>query len=746
MAPLKLWPRPEASASEAQKIAGDQARDMRDWAAASDAYQRYLKASPEDAGIWVQYAHVLKEQNLLIEAEAAYRKATTMMPGDADSRLHLAHLLKRLERPKQAAAMFREIMEIAPTVETLTELEGLGFGSVAQALLRASSVETTKNGRYIELKDLFQYLSLHTTVTGITRVTLGLVNYILEDLDEAEAATYQFAHQYGDGEGLLLIPKPQMRRVVRLAMSAAPDLAAMQSLISEIRATSQIIRLEKGHLYLIVGAFWEFVANPSWLNGMKQRGVAIGAYIYDIIPITHAHYCMAALTDAFTAAFSETARLLDFALTISEFVAKQVTDYVAHHGIAPFPTIAVPLAHELRFEAERAKRSLPATSRLDDLDDVPFVLCVCTIEARKNHIYLFYIWQRMIEAGLDVPDLVFVGRPGWRIQDLMDQIDASRNLGGRLHIMHGLSDQELEALYDRCLFTVFPSFVEGWGLPVGESLARGKVCVASSTTSIPEVGGDFVLYVDPFNLESGYKVISGLVSNRASLAGLEAKLRTSFTARTWKDVGQDFFIKVDKVTADLGRRQAEQLPYAPTLMSGEMLSTANMGNVGALGAVFVANPERLAFADGWRGVETTGTWMRDQPATLRLQTGCETGQKLALLLHVGTSPWVGPQNTLRISASSSRQKRREQQQQPAYARPMREDANFWIRLAGEVGEAGFLVIRFRIEGPVEVTGSSKLGEEQHTPVALRLHAVGYALPGHIEARLNLLEQALLPPD
>lgn len=715
--------------------AGDNERDAKNWRAASNAYQDYLRSAPDDAGIWVQLAHTLKEQDLLTEAEDAYRKAATLAPADTDVRLHLAHLLKRMDRPRQAIAMFRQIMEIAPTGEVVAELEGLGYTVDARTMLDNRSVQIAANGRYIELKDLFQYLSLHTTVTGITRVTLGLVNYILEELDEAEAASYHFVHQFGDAEGVLVIPKAQMRRVVQMAMGDLPDLSAMQSLIGEIRAKSEIIQIENGGLYLIVGAFWEFVANPSWLGSLKQRGVIIGAYIYDLIPITHAHYCMAALTDAFTAAFAETARLLDFALTISAFVAKQVTDYVEQHHITPFPTIAVPLAHELRFEAERAKRHRSVSSKLDELDDTPFVLCVCTIEARKNHIYLFYIWQRMLEAGLEVPDLVFVGRPGWRVQDLMDQINASRYLGGRLHIMYGLSDEDLEALYQRCLFTAFPSFVEGWGLPVGESLAHGKVCVASSTTSIPEVGGKFVAYFDPFNLESGYKTISGLIRDPASLMRLESELRKSFVARTWKDVGQDFFSKVDSVMGELGRRDIPRIIYAPPLKSGEMLDVMNMHNPGARGADYVRNPERLAFAEGWCRVEVTGTWMRGQGAKLRLHTDYLPGQALSVLLNVGTSPWVNEHNMLRISASGSLVKRREHDKS-AYIRPMRKDADLWIRLKGVVDETGCLTLHFRVDGPVSAT-------EQNLAVALRLRAVGYARSDDVVARLNLLEQVLV---
>ena len=739
--PTKAKTSPAPSAADQLRSAADEARDRRDWNAAAASYRRYLDVVPDDAGIWVQYGHSLKEQDELVEAEAAYRTAANLRPRDADSRLHLGHVLKRLERPRQAVTTFRELMDIAPTPEIMSELKGLGYEVDVQAALDKSPGKKSRTGRYIELKDLFQYLSLHTTVTGITRVTLGLVNYILEEMDEDRADDYQFVHMHGDAEGLLLFPKKQVRRLVQMAMMAVPDLDAMQQLIGEMRRTSPFTRLRAGDLYMIVGAFWEFEANPTWLGGMKQRGVIVGAYIYDLIPITHAHYCMAALTNAFTAAFADTSRLLDFSLTISEFVAKQVTGYIGAHQIAPFPTRAVPLAHELRFESELVAPDLPVSRTLDVLEGRPFVLCICTIEARKNHIYLFYIWQRLIEAGLPVPDLVFVGRQGWRVQDLLGQIEASYNLGGRLHIMHGLSDTDLSALYDRCLFTVFPSFVEGWGLPVGESLAHGKVCVASSTTSIPEVGGDLAVYIDPFNLESGYQAIRELITDPDRLARLEDRVRREFKPRGWAQVGEDFFAGIDAALAGLDRAGPRQL-YAPTLASGTLFRVESLTDVGARGIDYVRNPERLTFTEGWRSIEPSGTWMLDPIARLRLRTDCQPGQAVTILLHVGSSPWVGAANTLRIRTVTGARvpETRTSNRKVGYSRAMRPDRDFWVRLNGQVDETGCLGIEFQVDGAV--SPADKLA----AAVAMRLFSVGYGAVDDYVARVSLLEEAVLASD
>ena len=735
MALFKITRREKLTPTEDRRIEGDRARDARDWPAAAEAYKAYLETQPSDAAIWVQCGHAHKEQGLLQEAEAAYRTAVSLAPEDADARHHLTALLARLEQPEQAAETFRLLADVAPAARMITEVEDLGYSTDVSAVDGRRSAKNHVGQRYVELKDLFQYLSLHTTVTGITRVTLGLVNHVLSEMNAAEADAYSFVHFYGDAEGVLLIEKAKLRRLVRLAMLDKPDIAAMQSLIADIRQTSPVVQIETGAVYLIVGAFWEFVANPAWLSGMKQRGVTLGAYIYDLIPITHAHYCMKGLTDAFTAAFAEVARLLDFALTISEFVAKQVTGYVEQHGIAPFPTIAVPLAHELRFASEMARLPGAVTAKLDELDGVSFVLCVCTIEARKNHGYLFYIWQRMIDEGIDVPDLVFVGRPGWRIQDLLEQIAASSNLDGRLHIMHGLSDEDLQALYDRCLFTVFPSFVEGWGLPVGESLSRGKVCVASSTTSIPEVGGEFAVYIDPFNLESGYDTVRRLILDPTALAEQETKLKNRFVARTWSDVATDFFTKVDTVVSGLDEDKVERIIYAPSLQPGEVLRVRTMENVGAGGATYVANPERLVFSQGWRAVDTRGTWMLDPAATLRLRTECSPGQRVSVLLHLGTSPWVRSNHTMRISAAGPIQRRRLKDD-AVLSMPLAEDSDIWVRLKGQVDGGGYLTIMIRVDGEVTAEGSN-------IPVALRFYAVGYAALDDIGARLNLLENAML---
>jgi glycosyltransferase involved in cell wall biosynthesis len=132
-----------------------------------------------------------------------------------------------------------------------------------------------------------------------------------------------------------------------------------------------------------------------------------------------------------------------------------------------------------------------------------------------------------------VPSLVFAGRVGWLVDDLMRQISNTNNLDGKLILVENPTDAELVQLYKGCLFTLCPSFYEGWGLPVTESLALGKPCLISNLTSLPEAGGTLARSFDPDNLHDAYAAIRGVIDDRPGLAAWEAQVKREFKPVPW---------------------------------------------------------------------------------------------------------------------------------------------------------------------------------------------------------------------
>jgi glycosyltransferase involved in cell wall biosynthesis len=124
-------------------------------------------------------------------------------------------------------------------------------------------------------------------------------------------------------------------------------------------------------------------------------------------------------------------------------------------------------------------------------EDQRFVLFVGSIEPRKNVVTLVRAWQKLRWP----PPLVVAGGSGWKNSDVFAEVQRL-GLAERVHFPGFVTDDELVALYNRALAFVYPSIYEGFGLPVVEAMACGAPVVTSRSSSIPEVGGDAVLYVE----------------------------------------------------------------------------------------------------------------------------------------------------------------------------------------------------------------------------------------------------------
>jgi glycosyltransferase involved in cell wall biosynthesis len=163
-----------------------------------------------------------------------------------------------------------------------------------------------------------------------------------------------------------------------------------------------------------------------------------------------------------------------------------------------------------------------------------FVLSVGTIDRRKNQSLLCRVWTRLIsELGEHcVPQLVLAGRNDLNSNDW--DANSKRALErSQIIILEGLSDEELAGLYRTCLFTVFPSVSEGYGLPVAESLGYGKLCIASGLATIKEHAGDLAWYFDPNVEVTAYDCIRLAIGRPDLRLASEQRIMQLYTPITW---------------------------------------------------------------------------------------------------------------------------------------------------------------------------------------------------------------------
>lgn len=304
-----------------------------------------------------------------------------------------------------------------------------------------------------------------------------------------------------------------------------------------------------------LGSSWFFPNTWRFAARHKAAGGDVVQYIHDLIPVTHPHF-MPAKEPAMFVGWLEQA--LQYATRFpcnSRWTANDLRRFVEARG-AQCGLHVVPLAHEFVGHARGSEPALP--QRLAALAGRRFVLCVGTIEARKNALSLLKVWQQLhAQLGTGAPLLVFAGRFG-KIggEEVRRYIEANAQLSGMVRVIDGPSDQVMAWLYRNCLFSVYPSFVEGWGLPVGESVWFGRYCVASRASSIPEVCDDLVGYIDPDDLASIHAEVSAPLREAGYLQKREAVIAAA-PLRTWQDVADELYeyiVGADAVDDGLSRK------------------------------------------------------------------------------------------------------------------------------------------------------------------------------------------------
>ena len=300
-----------------------------------------------------------------------------------------------------------------------------------------------------------------------------------------------------------------------------------------------------GDVVVSLGAGWGIPNYMKYFAEAKRRsGVKFAIMVHDLIPIKYGSFVEPRHTAQFRDWLRAAIPVADIVFTNSKHTRTALIEFAAESGWRLPPVVALEMGSGFgdRLTAgEQAMVSLPPR----------YVLFVSTIELRKNHRLLVRVWQRLLERhGADlVPNLIFAGKIGWLVDDLLADLETSDHLNGKIILLRGLSDAELQQAYRSCLFTVFPSLSEGWGLPIAESLAHGKFCVASNHTSIPEAGGNLIDYFDPLDEDDALAKIERPLIDRAYLAAREAQLRAEYRPRTWEDCVRSLVGALDETVA-----------------------------------------------------------------------------------------------------------------------------------------------------------------------------------------------------
>ncbi len=203
-----------------------------------------------------------------------------------------------------------------------------------------------------------------------------------------------------------------------------------------------------------------------------------------------------------------------------------ISEATAHDLVSLFPDAkgkitAMPLAADDRFKSAHPKGALDAVYKKFRLKK-PFVFFAGTLEPRKNLVQLVRSYAELPGKVRDKYDLVLAGKKGWDYDSVFVAIE-QLDLTDHVRYLDYVSDDNLAKLYAAAEVFCFPSLYEGFGLPVLEAMQSGTPAITSDLSSLPEVGGKAVLYVDPTSDQSLSNALKKLLTD----ATLHRKLKTA---------------------------------------------------------------------------------------------------------------------------------------------------------------------------------------------------------------------------
>jgi glycosyltransferase involved in cell wall biosynthesis len=284
-------------------------------------------------------------------------------------------------------------------------------------------------------------------------------------------------------------------------------------------------------------------AGTDWLHkggalvGLSRRhGFRLAVLCYDLLPLTHPEWFFPEDVARFGAYWRQTIPAAARILCNADCVAQDLRDFARAEALGGCEPVVVPLG----YAPPRLPAALPPLPA--PLAPGRFALFVSTVEPRKGHAVLVEAWRALLARG--VPQragfhLVFAGRRGWMVDDVMREIAAlSDQPDGQFLHLDGPSDATLARLYREAAFCLYPSRAEGFGLPVIEAMAQGKAVIASTGGAVPQTAGGLAPCLDPLDVPAWTAMLAEWITDPAARGLWEARILRDFRHLSWPEAAE----------------------------------------------------------------------------------------------------------------------------------------------------------------------------------------------------------------
>lgn len=266
--------------------------------------------------------------------------------------------------------------------------------------------------------------------------------------------------------------------------------------------------LKTGTVFLDLDNTWNCRLSRSYLYPiLKKTGIQIVNFVHDILPITNPQYSHENTVMHFIGYIGAVIKYSNHVCFSAKADADAFGELCSQLDM-PMPEYSVmPLGCDLKITEYTDPETLPKDDDgnilpeyhhlivqqeiIDAVNAGKYLLMIGTVEPRKNHQLVI----DALDAGLDI-NVIIVGKMGWNTGELKKRILNHPLYNSKLFMLNKVNDAGINYLYEHAYLLVFPTFNEGFGLPLVEAFQHGTPVIASDIPVLREVGGEYADYFD----------------------------------------------------------------------------------------------------------------------------------------------------------------------------------------------------------------------------------------------------------
>lgn len=326
-----------------------------------------------------------------------------------------------------------------------------GWRAYVDDLRRFTPDHPASGSIYVDLT----VISDNDAATGIQRVVRA-VSFLMARTAEMDGMNVHFVYTHRDRHFLV---------------DVGPD---------GYRRTDTPVTYQAGDLFFAL----DYALDAMWqmrhrLADMRRTGVRFWYLVHDFLPLTDPQWFSEPTVIRFYNWLAIIGGTADGIFCVSPVVERQMHAIMADEfgRTKPIPSHVIPMGADIA--ASRPSMGIPdgLDALLATMRQRPTILMVGTIEPRKGYQDALDAMEYLWAEGQDI-GLVLVGGTGWKMEAFDTRLAAHAEKGRRLHQPGKISDEALEHVYAACTAVLFPSYAEGFGLPMAEALRFGKPVLA----------------------------------------------------------------------------------------------------------------------------------------------------------------------------------------------------------------------------------------------------------------------------